>query len=68
MEGLISGMTIGLGVIQCDIHDVNITIGDVWNQNKWNLERLWTYLPEEETTIILKESPRLCEGVPDIFV
>lgn len=48
-----------------DIHDLELRIKDIFIDGEWQLERLYTILPEEARTVILSHKPRLVEGLQD---
>lgn len=51
-----------------DIHDTGLKIKDVWNGNNWNLNMLYTPLPDEIRDRIYSITQWLDEEVPDIWV
>lgn len=51
-----------------DIHDVELKICDVWVDDSWQLETLYTRLPNDLVNKLLHVVPRLASGLEDTWV
>ncbi|KAJ1383797.1 ribonuclease H [Sesbania bispinosa] len=47
---------------------MDIKIKDLWDNNIWHLERLWTPLSKEIVSLISSKHPQLCPDITDTFV
>lgn len=50
-----------------DIHDLNMRISDIWKDGEWQLQMLYTQLPQEVISGILSISPFIVEDIPDTW-
>ncbi|MCH84332.1 RNA-directed DNA polymerase (Reverse transcriptase), partial [Trifolium medium] len=50
------------------IQDTDLNIKDVWYNNRWNLETLYTILPDDVKTAILELKPHVVTDLPDVWV
>uniref|UniRef100_A0A151UDR5 Ribonuclease H protein At1g65750 family n=1 Tax=Cajanus cajan TaxID=3821 RepID=A0A151UDR5_CAJCA len=51
-----------------DVHDLEMRVRDVWNEEGWNLSSLWTSLSEDFNHVLLKQTLLLSEGLHDCIV
>ncbi|PNY13870.1 ribonuclease H [Trifolium pratense] len=50
------------------IQDTDLNIKDVWYNNRWNLETLYTILPDDVKTAILELKLHVVTDLPDVWV
>jgi ribonuclease HI len=50
------------------IQDTEFKINDIWFNGRWNLEKLYTSLPELVTNSILQLLPCIVNDIPDVWV
>jgi hypothetical protein len=51
-----------------DIHDTSMKIKEVWINGKWNLDDLYTNIPDSVKDVILQIKPYLVNDIPDVWV
>uniref|UniRef100_A0A151UGD4 Ribonuclease H protein At1g65750 family n=1 Tax=Cajanus cajan TaxID=3821 RepID=A0A151UGD4_CAJCA len=51
-----------------DVHDLEMRVRDVWNEEGWNLSSLWTSLSKDFNHVLLKQTLLLSEGLHDCIV
>lgn len=51
-----------------DIDDLNLCISDVWRDNVWQLQMLYTPLPQEVATTIQNLTPYRVDDVQDTWL
>ncbi|KAK2392667.1 hypothetical protein QL285_066003 [Trifolium repens] len=50
------------------IQDTNMKVKDVWQNNSWHLENLYTNVPEDVRSTILALKPHVVNGLPDVWI
>jgi hypothetical protein len=51
-----------------EIHDTTVKINDVWKNGKWNLDELYTVIPNFVKNAICQIQPCIVEDLPDVWV
>lgn len=51
-----------------DIHDLNLVIKDVWHLGRWNIDNLFTPIPQDIIDLNLTLYPCIVESNPDAWV